>query len=704
MFEGNFSIKEFLGKKQIKTRLVLGLAFWIVVFLFLHFREVRVEFIDLGSPASKYVVAQVDFDFLDKDLKLLMKQESMKDIGDIYHFDPQKVKQAKASFDKKMIDEPSWRSRLEGVTFQQIYDGSDFTENAISNSWFASNRTIRNLAEFDYPKIDEYYLLDASKSPAAPDEAYFDNLSAQIEKKFDLSSQASHFIVDDYKSLIGPLSMDSEEKIRVEQYLDLHLPQVYSKVGAGSQIVATGELVTKRHLAQLQAMKHEIQRGQNLFDPANIAATIAISLMIVAAGALYLRRFHTSVFQSGRELALLLSIITVTLAIAKACDFTIAESTNFYLSHIQYPILIPLITLLASLLMGPNIAYFVTFITTVLLGMSLAVEHSRFLILNMIAAIYTLYLAQRIKRRKEIFTVCIKVFLFVIPVLVSYAIIDHALISYGFFVDLVSSAICLLMIAMLVVTLLPIFESFFNVMTDMSLMEWLDPSIPLLRRLSVEAPGTYQHSMGVSYLAEVAAASIGANALFCRVASLYHDIGKIISPNYFAENLPGNAFDVHKLLRPLESASIIMNHVPEGEILARKHKLPEDFIKIIREHHGTTLVHYFYCKQVELNGGDVDGVDAEQFRYKGPKPQTIESVIIMIADSLEASSRSFDELDFDAAVQLVEKLVSDKMDEGQFSESTITFKQLESVKTVMAQTIFSMYHRRPKYPKGPSSK
>ena len=165
----------------------------------------------------------------------------------------------------------------------------------------------------------------------------------------------------------------------------------------------------------------------------------------------------------------------------------------------------------------------------------------------------------------------------------------------------------------------------------------------LLRRLTIDAPGTYQHSVVVGNLAEAAAAAIGANGLFCRVATLYHDIGKMVTPQYFTENQQGS-MNIHQLLTPQESAQVIIAHVSEGVALARKAGLPEQFIDIIKEHHGTTLVYYFYRKQLEKVGGDKTLVDEKEFRYAGPKPSSKESAIIMIADSLEAASRSLEKM------------------------------------------------------------
>jgi len=228
-------------------------------------------------------------------------------------------------------------------------------------------------------------------------------------------------------------------------------------------------------------------------------------------------------------------------------------------------------------------------------------------------------------------------------------------------------------------------------------MEYMDPNNELLRRLSLEAPGTYQHCLVVGNLAEAGARAIGANDLFCRAATLYHDIGKLFNPHYFTENQLGG-FNIHQLLTPLESTHVIIAHVAEGEALAKKYRLPQGFIDIIREHHGTTLVYYFYCKQIEQMDGDTSKVNEKLFRYPGPKPHSKESAIIMIADTVEAASRSFDDVTEENLTQMVNKLVSEKAEEGQFDECQLTFEELGIVKKAVVKALLVTRHIRIKYP------
>jgi putative nucleotidyltransferase with HDIG domain len=325
------------------------------------------------------------------------------------------------------------------------------------------------------------------------------------------------------------------------------------------------------------------------------------------------------------------------------------------------------------------------------------VDYIPFLLLNFFAALATILFARRLHKRKKVFAVCGKVWLSIIPLFFAFNLVDNRGFDFNFVIELISSLTFLVITAVLTVALLPILESIFHVMTDMTLMEYMDPDHELLRRLSLEAPGTYQHCLVVGNISEVAARAIGANGLFCRVSTLYHDIGKLFNPHYFTENQLGG-FNIHQLLTPAESTHVIIAHVPEGEALARKYHLPQSFIDVIREHHGTTMVYYFYCKQMEQMGGGATKVNEKVFRYPGPKPRSKESAIIMIADTLEAASRSMDEVTEEAVAEMVDKLVAEKAEDGQFDECQLTFEELGRVKHAIVKALMVTRHLRIKYP------
>ena len=250
--------------------------------------------------------------------------------------------------------------------------------------------------------------------------------------------------------------------------------------------------------------------------------------------------------------------------------------------------------------------------------------------------------------------------------------------------------------AFLVMATLKIFEYLFGVLTNYSLMELSDFNQPLLKRMILEAPGTYHHSLVVSNLAEAAADSIGANGLLTRVGAYYHDVGKLSKAEYFTENQMLGA-NKHDDIEPSMSRLVIFNHVKEGIELARKYKLNPLIIDFIPQHHGTSLMHYFYQKALE-EAKEGETVDENDFRYPGPKPQTKEAAIILLADSVEGATRALDEPTPGKIEETVKKIVNNKFIDGQLDECNLTLTEINKISETFTRILSAMYHSRVKYP------
>ena len=248
--------------------------------------------------------------------------------------------------------------------------------------------------------------------------------------------------------------------------------------------------------------------------------------------------------------------------------------------------------------------------------------------------------------------------------------------------------------ALLAVGFLWVFELFTGITTDQTLLEWADPTRPLLRRLSMEAPGTYAHTINVANLAEAAAAAIGANGLLCRVGVLYHDIGKMLKPHYFVENQPDGR-NPHDKLKPETSAAIVREHVTEGARLAEEGKVPEIVVRFIWEHHGTQRIGFFYQKAREEAGEDVDPA---RFSYPGPKPQSRETAIVMLADSCESAARAMRDPTPERVRDLIDTVVQNKVNAGQLDEAPLTLAEIAQVKDQFVKILGGVVHRRIDYP------
>ncbi|MFP4204064.1 MAG: HD family phosphohydrolase [Opitutales bacterium] len=264
----------------------------------------------------------------------------------------------------------------------------------------------------------------------------------------------------------------------------------------------------------------------------------------------------------------------------------------------------------------------------------------------------------------------------------------------------------------LAVGLLPVFEQLFKITTEITLLELTDFNHPLLRRMQMEAPGTYHHSLMVANLSENAAAAIGASPLLCRVCCFFHDIGKLVKPEYFIENQRGGV-NPHQEKNPSMSALVIKAHVKEGVELARMHGLPRVIINVIRQHHGTTLIQYFYHqarqRKKEGEGQPANAktgkaqeeikVEESTYRYDGPRPNFKESAIIFFADGVEAASRTLKKVTQPAVDELVDNLVKERIDDGQLDECPLTFKELDEIRRSFSYTLLNMLHSRVEYQK-----
>jgi putative nucleotidyltransferase with HDIG domain len=249
--------------------------------------------------------------------------------------------------------------------------------------------------------------------------------------------------------------------------------------------------------------------------------------------------------------------------------------------------------------------------------------------------------------------------------------------------------------AILSMGLLPFLEGMFNVITPMKLIELSNPNQPLLKKLLVEAPGTYHHSVVVGNLAEAAAEAVGGNSLLSRVGAYYHDVGKTKRPYFFIENQMGIE-NPHDKTSPTLSTLIITSHVRDGAEMAREHKLPEPVVNFIREHHGTTLVSYFYNRAAEADRSE-EVVEAD-FRYEGPKPGSKETAIVMLADSVEAAVRAMDKPAPARIEQAVKKIIGDRLADHQLDRCDLTLRDLDTIAVTFTRVLSGMFHPRIDYP------
>lgn len=680
-------------------RLVVGFICVLCLALFLHFREVRLEVLELNTTADRYIVAQIDFEFPDYETTIILKQQAMQDIGLIYQIDDKQIRDARYILEEDLIHNPDWRAQAPSSTFEEMYKAADELETILLEARFTNPRTLQKIKELNLSDSSYFdWVPGQVETPLILPEDVWKRISAIVAQSDAFHRETIAYVVESFQHRPWSLVEDAALERSLRAQVGRMIPDKMTKVVAGTRIIDQGERVTSRHLTMMQSMKQAISESRKIWDPLTIMASLLLSLIFVSISGLYFRISQPTFIRSLRETSLFVCIVLLTLLFAKFTEYILLKSTSDVIEAIRFPIVAPFATILICILLSPRTALFAATFLSILLSVSLAVDHSHFLILNLVTSIVVIISSRGLRKRKEVFTVCMKSWLSAIPVLYAFTLAENHFASYSLLIDIGASFIFLLLTAVLVVGILPALETLFGVLTDMTLMEYTDPSSELLLRFALEVPGTYQHSLVLGNLTEVCAQSIGANGLFCRAATLYHDIGKMNNPQFYTENQQ-NSVNIHQLLTPLESAQVIISHVSDGEAIARRAHLPQPFIDIIREHHGTTLVYYFYRKQLELKGGRVEEVDEKQFRYPGPKPRTRESAVIMICDTVEAASRSMEEINEQSLTELVNRLVGEKAEDGQLDDCQLTFEELSRVKKTLVKTVLLSSHVRIKYPK-----
>lgn len=456
-------------------------------------------------------------------------------------------------------------------------------------------------------------------------------------------------------------------------------------IDEGSLIIAKGELVDADNYTVITSLKGEYQSElwtskNQYFILFGYAILVALALMMLL---LFLKKYRPLVYENNTKVTFIffniLLMVFVTTMVVKY--------------NVNYVFVVPLciLPLILKTFFDARLGLFVHVVTVLILGF--VVPNSfEYIFLQIVAGIVTILTVSELYKRANLFISVAQItFIYMIGYLAFHIIHEGNLenilwVTLGLF--LLNG-----MITLFVQPLIYIYEKIFGLVSDVSLLELSDTNSKLLKELSNKAPGTFHHSLQVSNLAEAAANEVGANAMLVRVGALYHDIGKMLNPTYFTENQITNV-NPHDELSPKDSAKIIIDHVIGGIELARKNNLPDRVIDFIRCHHGTTLVYYFFKKQQEID----PNVNEEDFRYPGPIPFSKETAILMMADSVEAASKSLKNPTFLIIDEFVDKIIAGQMAANQFLNADITFKEIESIKKIFKQKLTNIYHLRVEYP------
>ncbi|TYB70019.1 HDIG domain-containing protein [Bizionia saleffrena] len=450
-------------------------------------------------------------------------------------------------------------------------------------------------------------------------------------------------------------------------------------------IISKGEIVEGNKFLILKSLESEYESqvwNESNYNLIVFAYTllVALALMILL---LFLRKYRLDVFKNDTKVTFIFFNILLMV-------FLTSLMVNYNSKYI-YIIPLAMLPLVLKAFFDARLGLFTHVITVLLLG-SIVPNSYEYMFLQIIAGIVTILTVSELYKRANLFISVGQITLIYIIAYFAFFVIHEGSVETLKWETFAMFVLCGLA-TLFVQPLIYIYEKLFGLVSDVSLLELSDTNSKLLKQLSNDAPGTFHHSLNVANLAEAAANEIGANAMLVRVGALYHDIGKMRNPTYFTEN-QSSGVNPHDDLSPIESARIIVGHVINGIEIAKKNNLPDRVIDFIRTHHGTSTVYYFYMKEKRVN----EDVSITDFSYPGPKPFSKETAILMMCDSVEAASKSLKDPTSTKIDKFVENILNKQMDEDQFLNANITFKEIQVIKKVLKRKLANIYHLRIEYP------
>ncbi len=459
----------------------------------------------------------------------------------------------------------------------------------------------------------------------------------------------------------------------------------------GEAIVRANQQLGESEIERLRAYEEALRAQGELEDPglrvSGLVGSVFLNLLVLSVLGFLLFFFRPDVYGNFRWM-LLLGILIMSFS-----------GTSGIIARNGLPAeLLPIafVSLAAAVLWDGRLALVLAAILTVIVGIQGPFQNVTAWLPVFVAGSAAALSVRAVRRRAQ-------TWIFIAIIVGSYAAVLLALgLVTGRDPQLVATSLAWaggnsVVSAILAMGFLPVFEWFTGITTDQTLLEWADPNRPLLKRLSMEAPGTYAHSINVANLAEAAANAIGANGLLCRVGVYYHDVGKILKPQYFIENQPAGR-NPHDKLKPVTSAAIVREHVTEGIRLAEEAKLPQVLVDFIPEHHGTQEISFFYEKARQDVEDAEDELDPEAFRYPGPRPRSKETAVVMLADSVESATRTLKDPTPDRVMELIDSIVDSKIQRGQLEEAPVTLQEIGVMKRQFHKVLGGVYHSRIDYP------
>jgi cyclic-di-AMP phosphodiesterase PgpH len=576
---------------------------------------------------------------------------------------------------------------------------SDSISKSISNKLYKVGEDI--IKEFyTYGVLNESYDFSEKRNIALLDgrvkkqEGFYSNLVKLDNVKSKIENVLSSNNLISYNTKFTSLFFDLIEPNLVydKSFTEKALDEEFNKISYArgsiekeTLLISKGEVVEGDKYQILKSLQAEYESQvwtKSNYNWIIFAYTLLVALALLML-LLFLRKYRLDIFENNTKVTFIFFNVFLMIFIT-----TLVVN---YDSKFIYVVPICILPLIFKAFFDARLGLFAHVITVLLLG-SIVPNSYEYMFLQIIAGIVTILTVSELYKRANLFISVGQITLIYIIAYFAFFVIHEGsveTIKWEMFIWFVLSGLATLFVQPLIYA----YEKIFGLVSDVSLLELSDTNSKLLKELSNKAPGTFHHSLNVANLAEASANEIGANAMMVRVGALYHDIGKMKNPTYFTEN-QSTGINPHDELSSKESAKIIVNHVIDGIEIAKKNNLPDRVIDFIRTHHGTSVVYYFYMKEKN----DFPDIDKADFSYLGPKPFSKETAILMMCDSIEAASKSLKEPTSTKIDAFVENIIDKQIEEGQFLNANITFKEIQSIKKVLKHKLANIYHLRIEYP------
>lgn len=683
-----------LLRNTTAKRLMIGLGFFLLttLLLSLNFVPERVE-IKLGQPSPKTIKANRTIEFEDKMKTADARKRAAEAVGKVHDEDS-------GALDKVISDITDVMNKVKAVTGNaEMQPQNRVDQLKLDIPFVLPAGVYSSLANYDsqtIQNIDVKTMEIVRRVMAKPiSEENLDKIRISIKDEdvaaLNLPNDAKVFIGALLDNFLRPNFIYNAEATQEKMRAAMEgVAPVRVSVQNGEKIIGEGEIATPDHIQKLEALGL-------LKAPVPVSAVLGLAVLVgigMAVVMIYLYQHRRDIYENESHLVLIALIVVGALALAKTV--IAIEIKPEWSPLLGYLVPVAAASMLLAILLDTKLALLVVAILSGFVGIVTGNE-LRFALFGFVSGTVAIYSVSKLSQRSDlakaglVYISSVNVLAILSVELVTRGVNTTAL-AVGALVGLLNGIFS----AVLTIGVLPYLESAFGITSAVKLLELANPGQPLLKKLLMEAPGTYHHSIIVGNLAEAAADAVGGDSLLVRVGSYYHDIGKLRRPYFFIENqLSGE--NPHDKLNPNLSTLIITSHTKDGVDMAREHKIPKPIVDIIEQHHGTSLVSFFFYSALDKEKNE-RGITEEDFRYEGPKPQSKEAALVMMADSVEAAVRSLQKPTPGRIEGLVRRVIKDKLQDGQLDECDLTFRDLDIIATAFVRVLSGIFHSRVEYP------